>query len=98
MTLNALNPIFRFYKKGIINVKECDTKINHAVLAIGYGRDEETKQDYFIIKNSWGKGWGEDGFFRITADKTLFNNGMCGLYSFNYIAFVEEIDVSEKVD
>jgi C1A family cysteine protease len=48
--------------------KKCTPKQNHAVLAVGYGFDPVSDQNYFIIKNSWGKWWGENGYFRISAD------------------------------
>lgn len=49
---------------------------NHAVLLVGYGTDEETKEDYWLVKNSWGTKWGEDGYFRI-----LRGHDECGIES-----------------
>ncbi|VDM40521.1 unnamed protein product [Toxocara canis] len=36
---------------------------NHAAEVIGFGEENGIK--YWIMKNSWGEWWGEDGFFRI---------------------------------
>jgi len=38
-------------------------RVDHAVVAIGYG--EDAGQKYWLIMNSWGQEWGEDGFFRM---------------------------------
>ena len=42
------------------------TTTNHAVSLVGWGNDPEIG-DYWILRNSWGSSWGEDGYMRIEA-------------------------------
>ena len=72
IALNA-NPL-QTYVSGILDktTAQCPTSgINHAVLLVGYGTAEVP---YWIVKNSWGKSWGESGYFRIRR-----GNGTCGI-------------------
>ena len=45
------------YKDGIFDSTECGTSLDHAVTAVGYGK--ENGREYFIVRNSWGPLWGE---------------------------------------
>ena len=66
IALDASSFIFRFYKKGVIDIpSRMSEQINHAVLLTGYDRDENGT--YWIIQNSWGKDWGDDGFVKLRA-------------------------------
>ena len=53
----------------------CATSVNHGVVIVGYGEENNVK--YWIVKNSWGQAWGEQGFFRIRRD-------LCGLTDIAY--------------
>ena len=78
VSVNADHPVFRDYASGIIDSPLCDDEVGHAVLAIGFGKDK-IKGGYVIIKNSWGKSWGEDGFAKISLNTDFYNDGTCGI-------------------
>ncbi|KAL1204110.1 Senescence-specific cysteine protease SAG12 [Cardamine amara subsp. amara] len=67
---------FRHYSGGIFD-GECGTDLHHAVTIVGYGMSEEGTK-YWVVKNSWGETWGENGFMRIKRDVDA-PQGMCGL-------------------
>ena len=85
-------PAFRFYKNGTFTSNKCrkgaDT-LNHAVLAVGY----DTKDDYWIIKNSWGKDWGMDGYFRMGP----IGENMCGVATCSSFPVLDEPPKKKKV-
>mmetsp|Transcript_15192 Transcript_15192/g.30299 ORF Transcript_15192/g.30299 Transcript_15192/m.30299 type:complete len:364 (+) Transcript_15192:68-1159(+) len=74
--------IFQFYDEGVIN-GECGNQLDHGVLAVGYGTETAESgntTDYWVVKNSWGPSWGEDGYVRLLRDPDLdMEGGMCGL-------------------
>jgi C1A family cysteine protease len=66
------------YKGGIIRSNNgCAKTVNHAVLAVGYGTDANGTK-FWKLKNSWGEGWGENGYFRIErTDSTNTKGTLC---------------------
>lgn len=68
--------LFQFYKSGVLT-GECGTKLAHAVAAVGYDASEDGIK-YWLLKNSWGSNWGEDGYIRLERDIDAVQ-GMCGL-------------------
>ncbi|CAB9518907.1 Senescence-specific cysteine protease SAG39 [Seminavis robusta] len=81
--VNAADRSFLAYQEGIFNKPNCRQGANHAILVTGYG--EERGEDgevvkYWIARNSWGKGWGENGYIRVKRGDGLKGTlGVCGI-------------------
>jgi cathepsin L len=59
---------WRFYKSGVYSNSWNETgaaDINHLVVLEGYGTDQETGEDFWLVRNSWGPLWGEGGYIRL---------------------------------
>lgn len=56
---------------------KCGINHNHCVTIVGYGTTDDGIK-YWIIKNSWGTGWGENGYMRMQRG-TKEEEGLCGI-------------------
>ncbi|GMT30388.1 hypothetical protein PFISCL1PPCAC_21685, partial [Pristionchus fissidentatus] len=82
--INASGDGFKLYSDGVYYEEECDPEgINHAVLIVGYGTDE-TGGDYWLVKNSWGTDYGDDGYIKMARNRGNF----CGIASMAYYPIV----------
>ena len=69
------------YVGGVSCPYMCSKRLNHGVLLVGYGaagysETRKTKKPYWIIKNSWGPEWGENGYYKICK-----GHNVCGVDS-----------------
>ena len=78
VAIQANKRSFQMYQSGIYNDPDCGFELDHGVLLIGYGYDKTYDMDYWIIKNSWGSSWGENGYVRIQRNMDD-ERGLCGI-------------------
>jgi C1A family cysteine protease len=77
VAIEADTHYFQLYSEGIISDIKCGTNLDHAVVVVGFGEENNIK--YWIVKNSWGEDWGENGYVRIQRSDSTGDNGICGI-------------------
>jgi KDEL-tailed cysteine endopeptidase len=78
VAIQANTQSFQHYAGGIYSDINCGTQLDHGVLVVGYGTELLKGIDYWIVKNSWGESWGDNGYIKILRN---FNDsrGLCGI-------------------
>lgn len=82
LAVGVNSSLFTFlnYKEGVYSDPDCSGNINHAMLLVGFGYDIRYGE-YWILKNSFGKSWGELGYIKMSREIPNF----CGIW--NYVTF-----------
>lgn len=81
VAIEADTSVFQHYTSGVLTSDACGQKLDHAVLAVGYGVQKSIlhgDQPYWKVKNSWTANWGDHGYVLIARGVTE-GYGECGI-------------------
>ncbi|XP_035285356.1 cathepsin S-like [Anguilla anguilla] len=76
VAIDATRPTFAFYRSGVYDDSGCGPTVNHGVLAVGYGTLDG--KDFWLVKNSWGVQFGDQGYIRMARNK----GNQCGIATY----------------
>ena len=76
ISIDADSDVFQSYAGGVLDSDECGIETDHAVVIVGYGTDEDSSLDYWLVRNSWGSSWGLDGYIKIAVSE---GDGICAI-------------------
>ncbi|KAJ6896380.1 hypothetical protein NC651_022554 [Populus alba x Populus x berolinensis] len=76
VAIEAGGRAFQLYQSGVFT-GSCGTQLDHGVVAVGYGT--ENGVDYWVVRNSWGPAWGENGYIRMERNVASTETGKCGI-------------------
>ncbi|CAM8985871.1 unnamed protein product [Rhodiola kirilowii] len=76
VAIDASGQDFQFYSGGVY-AGPCGTSLDHGVTAVGYGTSDDGAK-FWLVKNSWGSSWGEEGYIRMQRDVDA-EEGLCGI-------------------
>ena len=86
VAIEADTRAFQTYSSGVFANTGCGTTLDHAVVLVGWGT--ETAGDYYILRNSWGKTWGDSGYMKLARGSAYGKAGECGVLSKPYYPVV----------
>lgn len=76
VAIDASHSSFFLYQSGVYDDPSCTENVNHGVLVVGYGTLDG--KDYWLVKNSWGLHFGDQGYIRMARN----NKNHCGIASY----------------